>query len=145
MPTENWGGSKLVLVDQLWQVLPASVLFRAPMDTITRVSQTFSAALVLFDAIPTPWVSKHYSVGLILSIGALKRTLAGQTVYKNGSIPVSTHLSFHYTVSLRRKEKILDACTCQGHAPFLASSPPMIRGESSPFWPSEPVSWNRKY
>ncbi len=40
---------------------------------------------------------------------------------------------------------MLDACTCQGHAPFLASSPPMIRGESSPLWPSAPVSWNRRY
>jgi hypothetical protein len=36
------------------------------MDTITRVSQTFSAALVFFDAIPTGWVSKHHSVGLIM-------------------------------------------------------------------------------
>ncbi len=34
--------------------------------TITRVSETFSAALVLFDAIPASQVSKHCSVGLIL-------------------------------------------------------------------------------
>jgi hypothetical protein len=26
----------------------------------------FSAAVVLFDAIPTGWVSKHFSMGLIL-------------------------------------------------------------------------------
>ncbi len=36
------------------------------MDTITREAYTFSAAIVNFDAMPTCWVSKHYSVGLIL-------------------------------------------------------------------------------
>jgi hypothetical protein len=86
------------------------------MDTITRGALTFSAALVLFDAIPTDWVSKHYSVGLqillqaskctidaenvdaplvMVSIGARKKTLAGQTVYKNRAINASFALCFH--------------------------------------------------
>ncbi len=33
----NWGGSKWVSIDPIWQtVWPASVLYLAPMDTITR-------------------------------------------------------------------------------------------------------------
>jgi hypothetical protein len=46
-------------------VLPASVVYHAPRDTITRGALTFLAAVVLFDAIPTGWVSNHNSVGLI--------------------------------------------------------------------------------
>ncbi len=34
-----------------WTVLPASVLFRAPMDTITRGAKTFSASLAHFDTV----------------------------------------------------------------------------------------------
>ncbi len=36
------------------------------MDTITRGAETFSAALLLFDAILIGWVSNHFSVGLIM-------------------------------------------------------------------------------
>ncbi len=57
----------MVTIDPfLYTLLPASVLYLAPRDTITRGALTFSAALVLFDAIPTCRVSKHNSVGLIL-------------------------------------------------------------------------------
>jgi hypothetical protein len=39
-------------------VLPASVVYHAPSDTITRGALTFlAAAVVLLDAIPTGWVS----------------------------------------------------------------------------------------
>jgi hypothetical protein len=62
----NWGGSKLVSIEPQWKsVLPASVVYHAPRDTITRGALTFLAAVVLFDAIPTGWVSNHNSVGLI--------------------------------------------------------------------------------
>ncbi len=62
----NWGGSKLVSIQPQWKsVLPASVLYHAPRDTTTRGAKTYLAAVVLFDAILTGWVSKHNSVGLI--------------------------------------------------------------------------------
>ncbi len=63
----NWGGSKLVSIEPQWKsVLPASVVYHAPRDTITRGALKFLAAVVLFDAIPTGWVSNHNSVGLIM-------------------------------------------------------------------------------
>jgi hypothetical protein len=55
-------GDKIGINRTVWincTVLPASVIYRAPKDTITRVSET----LLFFDAIPTGWVSKHYSIG----------------------------------------------------------------------------------
>jgi hypothetical protein len=46
-------------------------------------------------------VENVYAPLVMVSIGARKRTLAGNTVYKNGMIPVSTHLCFHLTTPLR--------------------------------------------
>ncbi len=58
MANENWGGSKLVSVDLFWwTVLLASVLFKAPIDTITRGAKTFSASLANFGTVQTCWVS----------------------------------------------------------------------------------------
>ncbi len=57
LANENWGGSKLDSIDPFWwTVLLASVFFRAPMDTITRGAETFSASLAHFDNVPTCWV-----------------------------------------------------------------------------------------
>jgi hypothetical protein len=46
--------------------LQASAIYHAPMDTITRVMYHVFSGFSTFDAIPTGWVSKHRSVGLIL-------------------------------------------------------------------------------
>jgi hypothetical protein len=55
LSNENWGGSKLVSINPFWwTVLPASVLFRAPKDTITRRAKMFSASLVHFDTLSQP-------------------------------------------------------------------------------------------
>ncbi len=63
--------------------------------------------LVLFDAIPTRWVSKHNSVGLILlqrrNSDAVATKPARQFIKMDRLIPVSTHLSFHSTVPLSLK------------------------------------------
>jgi hypothetical protein len=50
----NWYQS--IHIDEL-TVLPARVLFRAPMDTITRRAKTFPVSLAHFDTAPTCWVS----------------------------------------------------------------------------------------
>ncbi len=58
LSSRKWGGSKLVSIEPQWKsVLPASVVYHAPRDTITRGALTFLAAVVLFDAIPAGWVS----------------------------------------------------------------------------------------
>jgi hypothetical protein len=54
--------------------LLASVLFRAPMDTITRGAETFSMFLAHFDNIPTGWVSNisqrpNIHVDFLLQLG----------------------------------------------------------------------------
>jgi hypothetical protein len=64
-------------------VLPASVVYHAPRDTITRGALTFLAAVVLFDAIPTGWVSNHNSVGLI----PLQRRYTDAVAAQRRSIP----------------------------------------------------------
>ncbi len=53
--------------------MPASVLFRAPLDTITRRAKTFSASLVHFDTVTTCWVSS----GQILICGFSVTALVG--------------------------------------------------------------------
>ncbi len=74
-------------------MLPASVVYHAPRDTITRGALTFLAAVVLFDAIPTGWVSNHNSVGLIPlqrwythAVAALRRSIPKYVVKTSAGI-----------------------------------------------------------
>ncbi len=84
LSSRNWGGSKLVSIEPQWKsVLPASVVYHAPRDTITRGALTFLAAVVLFDAIPTGWVSNHNGVGLI----TLQRRYYDAVAAQRRSIP----------------------------------------------------------
>ncbi len=64
-------------------MLPASVVYHAPRDTITRGALTFLAAVVLFDAIPTGWVSNHNSLALI----PLQRRYTDAVAAQRRSIP----------------------------------------------------------
>ncbi len=84
LSNENRGGSKLVLIALfLLTVRPESVLFRAPMDTITRGAFTFSASFVHFDAIPTCWLVIFFSERLNLFVDFLLQRRSGLKNYKS--------------------------------------------------------------
>ncbi len=78
-------------------MLPASVIYHAPRDTITRGALKFLAAVVLFDALPTGWVSNFSQRPNIFVDFLLQRRLVlkNHKVYADERINAKNEESFY--------------------------------------------------
>jgi hypothetical protein len=74
LSNENWGKSKLVSFDPFWWTvlpLPASILFRAPMDTLTKRAKTPFQVLQHILTLSQPVGFVKFLSGQIFSVTAL--------------------------------------------------------------------------